>query len=197
MPKEQLLLLKGLCFLAGYAFGNFLTAEIVARCAAGVGVGNIGNGTPDCANVAKHLGKGAALAVLVGDVLKTVLGCWFCYRLAAPELEQAAILYGGVGVVMGHVWPVWRRGKGADAAIVVCTWLFLYLPVTGALCCLAGAVAGLGTQKKAWGPILAGALSVPVAFLQFGVAGGLGTGLGTLILIGQYRKRLLAAPKEK
>ena len=40
------LFLRGLCLLAGYLFGGFLTAEVVARCTAGVSARDIGTGTP-------------------------------------------------------------------------------------------------------------------------------------------------------
>ena len=118
MWAEPSYLLKGLCLLAGYAFGCFLTADIVARCLAGSSVGEIGTGAPDADNVAGCLGRGAGWAVVAGDALKTVLACWFCYRLAAPELEHLAALYGGIGVVLGHAFPVWRRVRGGRAVVV-------------------------------------------------------------------------------
>ena len=65
------LFLRGLCLLAGYLFGGFLTAEVVARCTAGVSARDIGTGNPGMANIATHLGKKAGLLVLAGDVIKT------------------------------------------------------------------------------------------------------------------------------
>lgn len=179
MAVERSWLLAGLCLLAGYAFGNFMAAEIVARCLAGTGVRAVGDGTPTIANLEKAMGKPAGLAVAIGDVLKTVLICWFCYRLAAPELEERAILYGGMGVLLGHVWPLWLHGKGGSAAPVVCTWVILYLPVTGALCCLAGGIVSIGTGHKALGLVLIPFLATPLAWMQFGVANG-----GLMLVVG-------------
>lgn len=190
MSNEQSYLLKGLCLLAGYAFGCFLTAEIVARCLTGAGIRSVGTGRPDPENVSDSLGKSAGLAVTTGDILKTALACWFCYRLAAPELEHVALLYGGMGAVMGHAFPAWRRGRGGHAATVAGTWLVLFLPITGALCCLAGAVAAAGTKKRALGAVLATALAIPVAFLQFGVQSCAGTAVVSIILLWQYRTEI-------
>lgn len=190
-------MLKGLCLLAGYAFGCFLTAEIVARCLAGMGTGSIGTGSPSAANIAGHLGKPAGIAVIAGDALKTILACWFCYRLAAPELEHIAVLYGGMGVVLGHAWPLWRGGHGGCITAVACTWAIIYFPVTGALCCLAGAVAAIGMRHRALGIVLAGGLAVVVAFLQFGTQSGFGTVGIALVLIWQYRKEFLPVRYEK
>ena len=61
------LFLRGLCLLAGYLFSGFLTAEVVARCTAGVSARDIGTGNPGMANIATHLGKKAGLLVLAGE----------------------------------------------------------------------------------------------------------------------------------
>lgn len=168
MLAEQRALLMGVCLLAGYAFGNFLSAEIVARCLAGVGVRSLGNGSPSAENIAAVLGKAAGIAVLAGDILKTVAACWFCYRLAAPELGERAVLYGGLGLVVGQIRPLAFRGQGAPAAAVVCAWLVIYLPITGMLCALAGAVVAFGTGNRRFGCMLIPLLAVPVAWMQFG-----------------------------
>ena len=108
------LFLRGLCLLAGYLLGGFLTAEVVARCTAGVSARDIGTGNPGMANIATHLGKKAGLLVLAGDVIKTAAACWFCHQLA-PELGLTALLYGGLGAVLGHNWPIWYKGRAARA----------------------------------------------------------------------------------
>ena len=159
------LFLRGLCLLAGYLFGGFLTAEVVARCTAGVSARDIGTGNPGMANIATHLGKKAGLLVLAGDVIKTAVACWFCHQLA-PELGLTALLYGGLGAVLGHNWPIWYKGRGGKGVAVTCAWLMLYLPVTGVLCCLAGGVAVLLTGYLPVGAVLIAALAVPVGWLQ-------------------------------
>ena len=187
MSVERSVLLAGLCLVAGYAFGNFLAAEIVARCIAGAGIRRVGNGRPDSGNVSRSLGRPAGLAVVAGDVLKTALACWFCYKLAAPELGYDAMLYGGLGTLAGQVWPLWLRGKGGDATAVLCTWLTLYLPITGGLCVMAGAVVAAGTSRRSLAVTLIPVLAVPVAWLQFGIHSGLLVLLGAVIQI--YRQR--------
>ena len=83
------LFLRGLCLLAGYLLGGFLTAEVAARRTAGGSARDIGTGNPGMANIATHLGKKAGLLVLAGDVIKTAAACWFCHQLA-PELGLTA-----------------------------------------------------------------------------------------------------------
>ena len=123
------LFLRGLCLLAGYLFGGFLTAEVVARCTAGVSARDIGTGNPGMANIATHLGKKAGLLVLSGDVIKTAAACWFCHQLA-PELGLTALLYGGLGAVLGHNWPIWYKGRGGKGvATLVGAITGIYPPV--------------------------------------------------------------------
>lgn len=196
MTTEYGWFLTALCLGSGYAFGNFSAADLVARCLAGVDAWAIGTGAPSAANLSRHLGKPAGLAVTAGDILKTVLACWFCYRLAAPELGRTALLYGGFGATLGHIWPLRPRGRGGPATAVVCTWVFLYLPVTGVLCCLAGGVVALGTHCAPWGAVAVPALAAPLGWLQFGASAGVLMGLGTLLLIMQ-RWELLVKRQER
>ena len=111
MSWQHGLFLRVLCLGAGYLFGCFLTAEIVARCTAGCSAREIGTGNPGMANILTHLGKPAGFLVLAGDVLKTAAACWFCWQ-AAPELGHTALLYGGLGAVLGHNWPFWNKFRG-------------------------------------------------------------------------------------
>ena len=164
--------LRLLCLAAGYLFGCFLTAEVVARCTAGESARQIGSGNPGMANIMTHLGKRAGLLVLAGDVLKTAAACWFCWQLA-PELRLTALLYGGFGAVLGHNWPFWNHGHGGKGVAVTCTWLILYLPVTGALCCLAGGLAVLGLGYLPLGAVLIPTLAVPIAWVQYGPESGI------------------------
>ena len=165
MSWQHGLFLRVLCLGAGYLFGCFLTAEIVARCTAGCSAREIGTGNPGMANILTHLGKPAGFLVLAGDVLKTAAACWFCWQ-AAPELGHTALLYGGLGAVLGHNWPFWNKFRGGKGVAVSCTWLILYLPITGALCSLAGGGAVLLSGYLPLGAVLIAALAGPVAWLQ-------------------------------
>ena len=80
------LFLRGLCLLAGYLFGGFLTAEVVARCTAGVSARDIGTGNPGMA-------VGGS-----GDVLAGILVGLLGQGLAPLEAAAcAAWLHGSAG----------------------------------------------------------------------------------------------------
>ena len=179
------LLLRTLCLLAGYGFGCFLTAELVARCTAGVSAREIGTGNPGMANILTHLGKRAGFFVLSGDVLKTAAACWFCWQIA-PELGHTALLYGGLGAVLGHNWPFWNHGHGGKGVAVTCSWLILYLPITGVLCCLTGGAAVLVTGYLPLGAVLIAGLAVPVAWLQWGAESGIVLLVNAAIMLARH-----------
>ena len=157
----------------------------MARCTAGVSARDIGTGNPGMANIATHLGKKAGLLVLAGDVIKTAAACWFCHQLA-PELGLTSLLYGGLGAVLGHNWPIWYKGRGGKGVAVTCAWLMLYLPVTGVLCCLAGGVAVLLTGYLPVGAVLIAALAVPVGWLQYGTEAGAVLALNAVIMVTRH-----------
>ena len=149
--------LRILCLAAGILFGSFLAAEYVARRLTGRTARDLGSGNPGMANIMATLGKGPGFAVLAGDAAKTVLAVWFCVRYAAPELGRTAVLYAGLGAILGHNWPLWHGFRGGKGVAVTCTWLILYLPVTGILCCIAG-----GAATILWGYLPVGAVLIPL-----------------------------------
>ena len=100
-----------LCLLAGYVCGGFLTAELVARHCTGKSAAYLGTGNPGMANLAHELGKGWGAVVLAGDIAKTALA-WLLCRVLFPGLGALAGLWSGLGAVLGHNFPIWRRFRG-------------------------------------------------------------------------------------
>lgn len=149
-----------ICLLTGYLLGTFLTADAVARWRTGMGAGSLGSGNPGMANIAGSLGAGWGALVLAGDVGKTALACGLCRWVLCPNLGQTAVLWAGLGAVLGHNFPAWRRFRGGKGVAVTCTCLILAQPVLGVVSCLAGLGVVLGT-----GYLPVGAVVIPVAFL--------------------------------
>ncbi|MCD8338106.1 MAG: glycerol-3-phosphate acyltransferase [Lachnospiraceae bacterium] len=75
--------------LIGYAFGNFLTAEVVSRKASGNSVFNIGTGNPGMANIVNQYGA----VVFAGDLLKIFIPCLVCRVTLFPKLGATAAAY--------------------------------------------------------------------------------------------------------
>ena len=184
----ELLWPRGACLLLGYVLGSVMTAEPVARITAGKSIREIGNGNPGFANVLLHLGKPAGAAVLLGDVVKTAAACWLCAVLF-PSLKGIAILYAGLGAVLGHDFPpLARGGKGVT---VTCTWLVLCLPVSGALCCLAGGALTLAVGYLPVGAVFIAAAAVPLGWVQYGREHAAVLLVSALVMLSRHYRGLL------
>ena len=153
-----------ICLVIGYAFGCFLTGELVARRRTGESAARLGTGNPGMANLSHELGLRWGLLVLLGDILKTALASLTVWLLFGAALGRLALLWACLGAVLGHNFPFWQRFRGGKGVAVTCAGLILYSPLWGTAACLTG----LGvTVITGWLPL--GAVIIPAAFLPLSV----------------------------
>lgn len=110
-----------LSVLAGYLIGSVDFGVIVPRIG-GVDIYSAGSGNPGATNVLRSMGRAAAAAVLVGDLLKGLAAGALGDLVGTEALGFAA----GFAAVVGHCFPVWHRfrgGKGVAAAGGALFWL--------------------------------------------------------------------------
>lgn len=116
---------------AGYLFGTFPTADLVAKRSSGgtVDLRSAGSGNPGSANAAAMLGPRAGATVMVGDIAKGVVACAVGAVAAGPAGAHLA----GTASVVGHCYPVWTRfrgGKGVATSVGQCLATFpAYFPI--------------------------------------------------------------------
>jgi acyl phosphate:glycerol-3-phosphate acyltransferase len=97
--------------LLGYLLGSIPFGLILTR-AAGLGdIRGIGSGNIGATNVLRTGSKGLAAATLLLDGLKGAVAILLARRLGGDE----AMLWAGVGAVLGHAFPVWLGFKGGKA----------------------------------------------------------------------------------
>ncbi len=121
--------LVALITLLSYMLGSIPSAYIVGRLVKDIDIRTVGSRNVGALNTFHQVGPGAAIAVLVADTLKGVLAILLSVWIGESPW---AILYGAIGVVAGHNWPVFLRfrgGKGAatvlGVSLVVQPWLTL------------------------------------------------------------------------
>lgn len=176
-----------ICLLTGYAFGCFLTGELVARRRTGAGADRLGTGNPGMANLAHELGLGWGLLVLLGDVLKTALACLIAWLLSGAALGRLALLWTCLGAVLGHNFPFWQRFQGGKGVAVTCAGLILYAPLWGTAACLTGLGVTLATGWLPLGAVVIPAVFLPLACLfHGGEAGVLAAALTGLMVSRHY-----------
>jgi acyl phosphate:glycerol-3-phosphate acyltransferase len=106
MPQPPLFILLGY-LLGSIPFGLLLTK------AAGLGdIRSIGSGNIGATNVLRTGNKGLAAATLLLDGLKGALAVLLARWLGGYE----AMLWAGIGAVIGHNFPVWLGFKGGKGA---------------------------------------------------------------------------------
>lgn len=112
---------------AGYLLGSVDFAVLVGKLK-GVDIYSVGSGNPGTSNVLRTMGKGAAVSVLLGDLLKGLAAGWVGF-LVAPAgdglLSSGLIAAAGFMAVVGHCYPLFHRfkgGKGIATGLGVIIW---------------------------------------------------------------------------
>lgn len=135
----------------------------------------------------------AELSAAAGESLAVLMAGLVCGVLY-PLQAQWAICYGAFGAAAGTIFPLNAKPGRGTGLTAVCVWLCFSLPVTGALCCLAGWALGILIYHRQLGLALAPVFAVPVALVQYGTETAIVTGIGAVLaLAGQIpfvRRRL-------
>jgi acyl phosphate:glycerol-3-phosphate acyltransferase len=153
--------------LGAYVLGSIPTGFLIGR-AQGVDVRAVGSGNIGATNVARALGKGWALLVLLCDALKGFLPVWGAGRLFRASAPTVAAL-AGLATIVGHMFTVFLRGRGGKG---VATSLGVSLglsPLIGLACLAIYAAVYALTRLSSLGSLL-GIWAFPViAALHGGV----------------------------
>ena len=172
-----------LSILIGYVCGSFLTAYFVAKKWTGKDISEIGTGNPGMANVMARIGKVPGFIVLFGDILKTAVAMGLCTYLFSKNIGDQAGLFAGLGALLGHNFPAWRRFKGGKGVAVSCAWIILYMPFGGIASAVAGGIITVLTGLLPLGAVLITLFEVPFAFIEKGWVAGIVMIFSLLIML--------------
>lgn len=102
-----------ICLILGYAFGCFSTGYVVGKMNK-VDIRKYGSGNVGTTNALRTLGAKAGALTLLGDALKAVIPILLVRLVLFKGLHYTELLtlYTGLGVVIGHNYPVWLKFKG-------------------------------------------------------------------------------------
>lgn len=118
MP-ENIYVLAALALIIGYGFGCFSTAYVVGKINH-IDIRSYGSGNAGTTNAMRTLGKKAGIITYIGDVLKAVIPIIVARFFVLPQNQDVALLCFiiGLGVVLGHNYPVWLHFKGGKGIAV-------------------------------------------------------------------------------
>lgn len=177
-----------ICVVIGYVFGLFQTGYLYGRMNH-IDIRDYGSGNAGTTNAMRTLGKKAGIITYLGDCLKAVFCAvviHFLFGKNHPDMEFLLILYGGLGVVLGHNFPFYLKFKGgkgiaatSGVALSLTTYSILF-PILGILTFGGGT---LITKYVSFGSLL----FVTTFFIELVVLGQVnGFGLATPYLVEVY-----------
>ena len=116
--------------LVAYLVGSIAFAVIVSRAFGLPDPRSYGSHNPGATNVLRTGRKAAALVTLLGDGAKGSLAVMIARHFAEADVAELTIAASAVGVVVGHMYPVFfrfRGGKGVATALGALVGLNLIL----------------------------------------------------------------------
>ena len=114
--------------LASYLLGSVSSAILICRLLGKPDPRTVGSQNPGATNVLRTVGKGAALATLLGDVGKAVPAVLLARALRQPEAIVAAC---AAAAFLGHLFPLYFRFEGGKGVATFLGALLALSPVLG------------------------------------------------------------------
>ncbi len=167
----------------GYVFGCFLTAYFIAKRFTGKDIADIGSGNPGMANIMSNVGKIPGVIVLVGDITKTFLAMGITNLLFTEQIGSYAMVFAGLGVLLGHNFPIWRRFKGGKGVAVTCAWIIALMPFGGVVSAVSGGIITILTGLLPLGAVAITVFAIPFGFIEYDRITGLVMVISALIMI--------------
>lgn len=157
VPLDLILPLMGL----GYLSGTWLGALTVCRVAGVPDPRLAGSGNPGFSNVLRLHGRRLALATLVVDAAKGMPVLGLAIALGLPPWGQGLV---GLGVLMGHCYPLWHRFRGGKAVASAFGVMLVLTPGVALACALLWALLVWRVRTAAVASLTSAALA-PLASL--------------------------------
>lgn len=167
-----------------YFLGNISPAILIGR-AMGVEIRKEGSGNAGTTNVLRVLGKKAAVATLVIDILKGVAAVLIGKYIGGQGLAMIC----GLAAFIGHIWPMafgFRGGKGIATAFGV---IVTVEPILGLIEAAAALTFLLLSKRVSVGSLAAG-LFLPFAAYYFNPDYLLWASVMAVIVLFKHRKNI-------
>lgn len=175
-----------LAIVSAYVVGSIDFAVVVSRMH-GVDIRSVGSGNPGAANVMRALGRGPAVMVFAGDMLKGVVAAAMGMVVSGDPV--GALAFGaGLAAVVGHCYPVFHRFRGGKGVATAVGVVLFTIPIGGLVLGLIWAIGARLTRISAVGSLALAVASVPVAVWQ-GVHGLPLLWLGVTFLLVVWRHK--------
>lgn len=188
------------CVIAAYFLGNISPAILIGR-AYGIDIKKEGSGNAGTTNVLRVLGKKAAAATLVIDILKGViavlLGRFVEIGFGGDGVFLATVC--GIAVMCGHIWPACFKFKGGKGVATAFGVLVTISPALG-FATLGVVIAVIAITRRVSPGSIIGALFAPFFAYLFVPGATGGVCIMAILVIVKHRaniKRILKGEEPK
>ena len=174
--------------LASVPFGVIL-GKVVKR----IDVRELGSGSMGMTNVIRTVGIYTGIAVLILDMLKSILAIYLAIIIVDSNL---IVSLSGVLAITGHIWPVFSKFRGGKGT--ACGWagLLFLSPISGLIASIVGLFLIAITRYVSLGSISASVVgsvflvvlcftgNAPLPYAWFGV-------IGTILIAFRHKDNIL------
>ena len=170
MYKKRWALKKGMDFfmivylimaIIAYTIGSINFSIILSKKLAGFDLRQKGSGNAGTTNMLRTVGKKAAALTLVCDILKGVVSILIAIIIGNifKSVDNAVLVQiAGLGVVIGHTFPVFFQFKGGKGVATAIGLILLINWKIGLICLLVGILLIIITKMVSLGSIIAAIL---------------------------------------
>lgn len=156
-----------LSIIIGYLFGSLNGSLIIGKFFYKKDVRKHGSGNAGTTNTLRTLGKGAAIAVIVIDIIKGIFAC-VIGKLLVGDIDNFGYLgmyIAGLAAILGHNWPIFFRFKGGKGVLTTFTVMLYISPVPALICLLIFIIVVTLTRYVSLGSIIAAAFWPVISFV--------------------------------
>jgi acyl phosphate:glycerol-3-phosphate acyltransferase len=176
-----------LSLCVGYGIGSLPLGYLAGRRWGGVDLRAVGSRNVGATNMYRVSGARLGGAVMMLDMAKGALAV----TGAGLAIEGADTVAAAVASVVGHVYPVWLRGRGGKGVATACGAFGLLAPLATLVAVLTFAVTVASTRVVSAASLVA-SVALPVAAALSGSGGDVvrGSALAALLIAWRHRGNL-------
>lgn len=182
-------------FVVAYIIGSIPFGLILSKIFGYGDIRNIGSGNIGATNVLRTGNKKLALATLILDASKGAIFIFFCFQFSENINNPTALLFYGLGAILGHCYPIWLKFKGGKGVATTLGVLLAAVPFSGMLACLTWLISAKAGKMSSLAAISAMICAPAYTYALYGLYPALINVLISLLVIWRHCENIARIKK--